>query len=105
MQTTQAGFLLELPASPSSVGVARHALVGLREQIEQRRFADLQLAISEAVTNAVRHGDGQPVRLSVSLLDEPDPGCAEVRVEDRNRPFEPPATRPRRVRRRWRRSC
>jgi serine phosphatase RsbU (regulator of sigma subunit)/anti-sigma regulatory factor (Ser/Thr protein kinase) len=56
----------EMPNTPASVSRARSLI---RELIEQRRLAAevLLLAVSEMVTNAVRYGDTQPVRVRLVL--------------------------------------
>jgi anti-sigma regulatory factor (Ser/Thr protein kinase) len=56
---------VRLAADPSVVAAARrHALDVGRTCLDEGRCEDLELAVSELVTNAIRHG-GDPVTLTV----------------------------------------
>jgi len=52
---------LRLPARPEYIGLSRLALTGLAETrtFEADALADLKLAITEAVSNSVRHAYGE----------------------------------------------
>ena len=66
---------VRLAADPHVVATARrHAVEVCRDILDARRCDDLELAVSELVTNAIRHG-GAPVTLSV------EPHGSTVRVE------------------------
>jgi anti-sigma regulatory factor (Ser/Thr protein kinase) len=66
---------LRLAADPHVVAAARrHAVAVCREHLDDQRCEDLALAVSELVTNAIRHG-GEPVTLTVL------PGKDGVRIE------------------------
>jgi anti-sigma regulatory factor (Ser/Thr protein kinase) len=66
---------LQLAADPCVVAAARrHAVDMCRDALDDARCEDLALAVSELVTNAIRHG-GDPVTLTVL------PGEDSVRVE------------------------
>jgi anti-sigma regulatory factor (Ser/Thr protein kinase) len=66
---------LRLASDPHVVAAARrHAVDACRDQLDSERCDDLALAVSELVTNAIRHGD-DPVTLTVV------PGENRVRVE------------------------
>lgn len=58
---------LTLPRDPAAAGIARHELARSLGEALGARLGDLELVISELVTNAVRHGRGE-IRLAV-LLD------------------------------------
>ena len=68
-----AELILELPARPGSVATARHALRDLAEQAGVSA-PDVQLAVSEAVSNAVAHAFRErpagTVRISARIDDE-----------------------------------
>lgn len=55
--TAEDGFNLTLPARPASVPIARHAVreFASRMRCTDRRSFEIQVAIGEAVTNAVIH--------------------------------------------------
>ena len=88
--STKAGLRLTLPARPESVGVVRQALggVGSALDLDEERLTSVQLAVTEACTNVVRHAYG----------DEPGPievvvragvGRLEVDVRDHGRGITP----------------
>jgi anti-sigma regulatory factor (Ser/Thr protein kinase) len=69
---------LELPAAPEAPSMARRALSPLRGAVSQTTMADLQLLVSELVTNSIRHAGLSPpasVALNVRLAEQ------RVRVE------------------------
>jgi serine/threonine-protein kinase RsbW len=84
-------FVAAWPALPDTVPVARHAVVDyLREVLTpDPPLADIGLALSEAVTNAVNHAycDREPgrVRVQVEVLPEE----LELVVEDDGRGMLP----------------
>jgi anti-sigma regulatory factor (Ser/Thr protein kinase) len=62
----------ELSASPEAVALARHALDDLEPALPDGKLLDVQLLVSELVTNAVRHADLHAcdvIRLVVELAD------------------------------------
>jgi len=64
--------VLELPCSPASVAEARRLCAELTEKLmPPERCHDLLLALSEVVSNAVRHsGAREDVRLAMTPKDE-----------------------------------
>ena len=69
---------MRLSADPLEVAQARrHAVETCRGLLDDRRSTDLALAVSELVTNAIRHG-GDPVTLTVT----PHNGAVRVEVTD-----------------------
>jgi len=69
---------LRLPADPQVVADARrHAVALCRDTLDEQQCDDLALAVSELVTNAIRHG-GDPVTLTVL----PREGTVRVEVTD-----------------------
>lgn len=78
---------MRLAAEPHVVAAARrHAVEVCREQLDPRRCDDLALAVSELVTNAIRHGDA-PVTLEVY----PDDDRVRIEVTDANPTLTVPA--------------
>jgi anti-sigma regulatory factor (Ser/Thr protein kinase) len=70
--------VVRLAADPYVVSAARrHAVDVGRDFLDERRCEDLALAVSELVTNAIRHG-GDPVTLEVV----PDGDGVRVEVTD-----------------------
>jgi serine/threonine-protein kinase RsbW len=78
---------LRIPAKPEYITLCRLALTGLAQlrEIADDVMADLKLALTEAVSNSVRHaygpgGDGhvevtyelQPARLAIEIVDDGD---------------------------------
>ena len=62
--------MVRLAADPYVVSAARrHAVDMCREHLDDDRCEDLALAVSELVTNAIRHG-GDPVTLTVRPTDD-----------------------------------
>lgn len=60
------GLALDLPRDASSVAFARHELRRLRGELPAGRLAELQLVVTELVTNALLHGQGA-IRLDVQV--------------------------------------
>ena len=80
---------LLLPAEPSSIPRARHAVERLSGAVEDDLLQNLRLLVSEVVTNSVRHAGLSPtdridVRFSV------DTRTVRVEVRDTGPGFEPP---------------
>lgn len=77
---------LRLPPMPASIPRARHMLDALAGNLDGSLFDDLQLLVSEVVTNSIRHGSGGGgVDLRVSI----DPRTVRVEVEDPGPGFRP----------------
>lgn len=80
---------LVLPPRADSVARARRALSPLRGRVPEEKLEELQLLVSELVTNSIRHagmGDGSSVSLTVRLGGR----RARVEVTDPGPGFEPP---------------
>lgn len=89
-ETYDASIDLRLPHSVRAPGLARDALSAVRPHLSPDRFSDLQLLVSELVTNSVRHGRSTgTVRLRVAVTDE----VARVEVEDDGEGFTVPVHR------------
>jgi serine/threonine-protein kinase RsbW len=60
-----------LPAHPHSVALLRHAVTGLAVDggASQRQCEDIALAVSEAVSNVVRHAYGRRVPVGAVALE------------------------------------
>jgi signal transduction histidine kinase len=66
--------------------VARHALDDLAPEIDSALLEDARLLVTELVTNGVRHGRGEHVRL---ILDAPQPDRLRCEVIDDGHGFLP----------------
>lgn len=79
---------LRLPPVARSAGVARHAVQRrLHGLVGDPILADVELLVSELVTNSLRHADGSPIELSVCA----DGPSLLVEVKDRGPGFDPDA--------------
>jgi anti-sigma regulatory factor (Ser/Thr protein kinase) len=84
---------LSFRADVATPGVARNALRESGLSVPARVLPDLQLLVSELVTNSIRHADlapGQRIELRVHVV----PGRVRVEVEDPGRGFTPTPRRP-----------
>jgi serine/threonine-protein kinase RsbW len=87
-----AGLQMSVPAKAENVGVVRHALAGLAEELgmDEAGLADLKTVVTEACMNVVVHAyGGDPGPLSVEA--EPDAQGLTVIVRDRGRGIRPQA--------------
>lgn len=84
---------VDIPRDVGAPRAARLAVTGLVDELGDELLDDVTLLVSELVTNSVRHGEGDTVRL---LVDVPEPGlvrCAVVDAGGGFTPVERPATR------------
>lgn len=65
---------------------ARHALDEIADELDPAVVEDVRLLVTELVTNSVRHGEGDQVRL---ILDVPAPDHVRCEVIDDGRGFLP----------------
>ncbi len=76
---------LRIPARPEYIALGRLALTGVAQArgLDSDALADLKLALTEAVSNSVRHAYGTPGEGQVDIRYElrPDSVCVEV-VDD-----------------------
>lgn len=79
---------LELPSNPDSAARARHALHELGPHLGHTQLQDVQLLVSELVTNAVRHARLSS-RDAIRLLVELSERALRVEVRDAGPGFEP----------------
>jgi anti-sigma regulatory factor (Ser/Thr protein kinase) len=82
-----------LPVAREAAAQARHALDDLGRELPDGRIRDVQLLVSELVTNAVRHADlatGDVIELVVELADHK----LRVEVHDPGGGFVPSSPSP-----------
>jgi serine/threonine-protein kinase RsbW len=82
-----------LPVAPEAAAEARHALDPLSGELPDGRMRDVQLLVSELVTNAVRHANlaaGDVIDLVIELGDH----TLRVEVHDPGGGFVPSAPSP-----------
>jgi serine/threonine-protein kinase RsbW len=85
--------MVELEPTRESPSRARDAISPLRDKLDERTYADLELLVSELVTNAVRHARLAPddtIRLEVTHLGE----RLRVEVSESGVGFRPEPPRP-----------
>jgi two-component sensor histidine kinase len=61
---------IELAPEPRASWKARLSLGQFADALSPNALADLRVVVSELVTNSVRHGPGNPIRLQVTLEGE-----------------------------------
>jgi len=67
---------LDIPRGREAPGRARRAIEQLQGQLDDTTLQDLRLLISELVTNSVRHGEGEGIRVVLDVR-----GARHVRCE------------------------
>lgn len=85
---TPASLSLRLDPDVDAAGKAREALEGLEQHLERRVLQDMNLLVTELVTNSVRHADAgadEPVHVEVSVGGD----HVFVAVEDAGSGFKP----------------
>ena len=82
---------LRIPAKPEYIALCRLALTGLAQAraLDSDTVADLKLALTEAVSNSVRHAYGTPGEGQVDIRYELGPDHICVDVIDDGAGFDP----------------
>jgi serine/threonine-protein kinase RsbW len=82
---------LRIPAKPEYITLCRLALTGLGQlrEIGEDTMADLKLALTEAVSNSVRHAYGPEGDGSVAVRYELHPDRLGIEVADDGAGFDP----------------
>jgi serine/threonine-protein kinase RsbW len=87
---------LRIPAKPEYITLCRLALTGLGQlrRIPDDTMADLKLALTEAVSNSVRHAYGPNGDGSVDVRYELHPDRLGIEIVDDGEGFDPAAPPP-----------
>jgi serine/threonine-protein kinase RsbW len=82
---------LRIPAKPEYITLCRLALTGLAQlrDIGEDTMADLKLALTEAVSNSVRHAYGDKGSGHVDITYELQPDRLRIQVVDDGDGFDP----------------
>lgn len=82
---------LRIPAKPEYITLCRLALSGLAQlrTIRDDTLADLKLALTEAVSNSVRHAYGEDGEGHVDVTYELRPDAIRIEVVDDGEGFDP----------------
>ena len=82
---------LRIPAKPEYITLCRLALTGLGQlrEIGEDTMADLKLALTEAVSNSVRHAYGPEGTGSVGVRYQLHPDRLDIEVVDDGAGFDP----------------
>src|SRR6266404_7201388 len=82
---------LRIPAKPEYITLCRLALTGLAQlrDIGEDTMADLKLALTEAVSNSVRHAYGEEGDGHVDITYELRPDRLDIQVVDDGNGFDP----------------
>lgn len=85
-----------IPASLAAIdAVRRLASERLRdEQLDEDAVFDLELALTEALSNTIRHGYGEDRTAMIELALTIDPEQVEFLIHDRGTPFDPAEVAP-----------
>jgi anti-sigma regulatory factor (Ser/Thr protein kinase) len=83
------GLILSLPRNAASVASGRTAVDRFKEPVAEK-WETLRLLVSELLTNAVVHGEGETMRLVLRI----EHGVCRVEVIDGGNGFTPTATLP-----------
>jgi serine/threonine-protein kinase RsbW len=85
---------LRIPAKPEYITLCRLALTGLAQlrDIGEDTMADLKLALTEAVSNSVRHAYGDKGSGHVDITYELQPDRLRIQVVDDGDGFDPGET-------------
>ena len=85
---------LRIPAKPEYITLCRLALTGLAQlrEISDDTLADLKLALTEAVSNSVRHAYGEQGDGQVDITYELHPDRLGIQVVDDGHGFDPDET-------------
>jgi serine/threonine-protein kinase RsbW len=85
---------LRIPAKPEYITLCRLALTGLAQlrDIGEDTMADLKLALTEAVSNSVRHAYGDQGDGHVDITYELKPDRLDIQVVDDGNGFDPDET-------------
>jgi serine/threonine-protein kinase RsbW len=59
--------------------------------VDKDKLADIAISVTEAVTNAVVHGNKNNLEKKVTICLKANPSCVEVTVEDQGNGFNPEA--------------
>lgn len=89
-------FRLSLPATPSSVSVVRHLFGGVGDlwPVSELLMHDIQIAVSEACTNVVKHAHQGGAPGMVEVEAGLDGGAIVVRVRDNGPGLPDPGSEP-----------
>jgi len=84
---------LRFPSRIEAVAEASTAVAGIltRLGIDENAAFGIDMAVREAVTNAVLHGNHQDITKFVELTVQSSPGSLEIRVHDEGPGFDPDA--------------
>ncbi len=83
---------IRIPAEVRYVSLVRRGVRSLAESVGFGRedVADMMVAVSEAVTNSVKHGSAAPEQAEVLVKCQASRVCLEVVVEDQSDLASPP---------------
>jgi serine/threonine-protein kinase RsbW len=59
--------------------------------VDKDKLADIAISVTEAVTNAVMHGNKNDLKKKVAINLKVDSSCVEITVEDEGNGFDPEA--------------
>ena len=91
MKVKQTVFRLTLPSNPRSVGKVEPLLkkINRNMHLDEIQLHKLMVSVSEAVINAIVHGNKSDSKKKVTLICELLPGWLLVMVNDQGKGFNP----------------
>ena len=88
--SNQGPTAIELKPDVTRLAIARRFVRSTLADIDPDALADLQLATSELVTNAIEHGTGDPITITITCGDRS--ATVAVRSSGRSPDLGPPST-------------
>jgi serine/threonine-protein kinase RsbW len=90
--STRAQTAIELAPDLTRLAIARRFVRTTLADIDPDVSADLQLATSELVTNAIEHGAGDPITITITITRGDRRATVAVRSSGRSPDVGPPST-------------
>ena len=82
--------VLRLPSNPRSVSLVEEYVKGIcqRYRLKAEKHGDILISLTEAVTNAIVHGNNRDESKEVQVQLSRQPNCIAFKVSDQGRGFD-----------------
>lgn len=82
--------VLRLPSNPRSVTLVEEFVKGIcqRHRLKAEKHGDILISLTEAVTNAIVHGNNRDESKEVQVQLSRQPNCIAFKVSDQGRGFD-----------------
>ena len=83
--------MIQIASIPANISVIEEYLQGVFEtyQLDRKIYPNVLVSITEAVNNAMIHGNGLDQRKFVKLKSECCKNCLKIKVSDEGKGFDP----------------